>query len=102
MTDRHDGSSIDLEKAVVRYMVERRITRRYLLERIALVGSAAALAPIIAACTSSAASPSAAPSSAASSRIGGVTVGRRLRRPRSHRPRPSSTSSTGPTTWPTT
>ena len=67
MTDRYDGSSIDLEKAVVRYMIERRITRRYLLERIAAVGSAAALAPVIAACTSSAASPSPAPSSAAPS-----------------------------------
>ena len=67
MTDRYDGSSIDLEKAVVRYMVERRITRRYLLERIAAVGSAAALALVIAACTSSAASPSPAPSSAAPS-----------------------------------
>jgi spermidine/putrescine transport system substrate-binding protein len=67
MTDRYDGSSIDLEKALVRYMVERRMTRRYLLERIAAVGSAAALAPVIAACTSSAASPSAAPSSAAPS-----------------------------------
>ena len=53
MTDRHDGSSIDLEKELVRYMVEHRISRRYLLERIALVGGAAALAPIIAACTSS-------------------------------------------------
>ena len=67
MTDRYDGSSIDLEKALARYMVERRITRRYLLERIAAVGSAAALAPVIAACTSSAASPSPAPSSAAPS-----------------------------------
>ena len=37
MTDRHDGSSIDLEKELVRYMVEHRISRRYLLERIALV-----------------------------------------------------------------
>ena len=45
MTDRHDGSSIDLEKELVRYMVENRISRRYLLERIALVGGAAALAP---------------------------------------------------------
>jgi spermidine/putrescine transport system substrate-binding protein len=32
-------------------MVERRLTRREVLERIALMGSAAALAPIIAACT---------------------------------------------------
>jgi spermidine/putrescine transport system substrate-binding protein len=70
MTDRHDGSSIDLEKELVRYMVERRISRRYLLERIAAVGSAAALAPVIAACTTgggtSAAPSSAAPSAAAS------------------------------------
>ena len=51
MEPRHDGSSIDLEKELVRYMVERRITRRELLERIALVGGAAALAPVIAACT---------------------------------------------------
>ena len=67
MEPRYDGSTIDLEKALVRYMVERRITRRELLERIALVGGAAALAPVIAACTSSgAASPSAAPSVAPS------------------------------------
>ena len=54
MNDRYDGSSIDLEKALVRYMVERRISRRDLLERIAKVGTAAALAPVIAACTSGA------------------------------------------------
>ena len=67
MEPRHDGSTIDLEKALVRYMVERRVTRRELLERIALVGGAAALAPVIAACTSGgAASPSAAPSVAPS------------------------------------
>ena len=60
MSHRYDGSSIDLEKALTRYMVERRISRRDLLERIAKVGSAAALAPVIAACTSGAsASPSA-------------------------------------------
>jgi spermidine/putrescine transport system substrate-binding protein len=51
MNDRYDGSSIDLEKALFRYMVERRISRRDLLERIARVGSAAALAPVIAACS---------------------------------------------------
>jgi len=67
MTDRHDGSSIDLEKELVRYMVENRISRRYLLERIALVGGAAALAPVIAACTSSGGNATAAPSSAAPS-----------------------------------
>ncbi len=69
MSDRYDGSSIDLEKALVRYMVERRITRRQLLERIALVGAAAALAPIVAACTTvttSSGGPSASASAPAS------------------------------------
>ncbi len=56
MTDRHDGSSIDLEKQLVRYMVERRLTRRDMLELIAKVGAAAALAPVIAACSSAAGS----------------------------------------------
>jgi spermidine/putrescine transport system substrate-binding protein len=65
MSDRHDGSSIDLEKALFRYMVERRITRREVLERIAQVGSVAALAPIVAACTGGGAA-SAAPSVGAS------------------------------------
>lgn len=51
MSDRYDGSSIDLEKALFRYMVEQRISRREVLERIAKVGSVAALAPIVAACT---------------------------------------------------
>lgn len=83
MTDRHDGSSIDLERALVRYMVERRISRRELLDRIAKVGSAAALAPIIAACTSAGGaspSPTAASSGGASS--------------------PSAAPSTGPTPVP--
>ena len=69
MTERYDGSTIDLEQALVRYMVEHRLSRRDLLERIARVGAAAALAPIIAACTGGGASPSpsvaAAPSSGA-------------------------------------
>jgi spermidine/putrescine-binding protein len=62
MTKRYDGSSIDLEKNLVRYMVEHQLTRRVLLERIAKVGVVTALAPIVAACTGSAAtaSPSAA------------------------------------------
>jgi spermidine/putrescine transport system substrate-binding protein len=57
MSDRHDGSSIDLERALVRYMLERRISRRQLLERIARIGPAAALAPVIAACTGNAGPP---------------------------------------------
>jgi len=65
MSDRHDGSTIDLEKALVRYMVERKLSRRELLERIAAVGSAAALAPIIAACSTAGATPSPAASASA-------------------------------------
>ncbi len=64
MTERHDGSSIDLERALVRYMVEQRVSRRILLERISKFGAAAALAPVIAACTGGSAS--SAPSAAAS------------------------------------
>jgi spermidine/putrescine transport system substrate-binding protein len=62
MTHPYDGSSIDLERELVRYMAERRVTRRELLQRIAAVGATAALAPVIAACTGSGASisPSAA------------------------------------------
>ena len=63
MTQRPDEREVDIEQALVRYMVERRITRRMLLEQIGKVGAFAALAPIIAACTSAAAS--AAPSQAA-------------------------------------
>ena len=73
MNHRHDGSSIDLERELVRYMVERRVSRRQLLEMMGAVGVTAALAPVVAACTSaggtspspSAAAPTAAPSSAA-------------------------------------
>jgi len=66
MTERHDRPTVDIEEVLVRYMVEQRLSRRDLLERIAKVGAYAALAPIIAACTGSGASaaPSAAPSSA--------------------------------------
>ena len=62
MTHRYDGSSIDIEKELVRYMVEHKLTRRTLLERIAKVGAVTALAPIVAACTGggATASPSAA------------------------------------------
>jgi spermidine/putrescine-binding protein len=62
MTHRYDGSSIDIEKQLVRYMIEHRLTRRMLLERIAKVGAVTALAPIVAACTGggATASPSAA------------------------------------------
>lgn len=65
MTHRRDGSSIDLERELVRYMVQQRLTRRELLERIGKVGAAVALAPVIAACTVGGAS--SAPSASASS-----------------------------------
>ena len=77
MTNRYDGSSIDLERALTRYLVERRISRRELLERIARVGSAAALAPVIAACTSAS-----APSAAATAGRLGRTASRRPARRR--------------------
>ena len=67
MTHRYDGSSIDIEKQLVRYMVRNRISRRVLLGRMAKYGSAVALAPVIAACASGGASPSARPSVAAPS-----------------------------------
>ena len=50
MNDRPDRSGIDLERELVRYMAEHRITRRMLLEQVAKVGAFAAFAPIIAAC----------------------------------------------------
>src|SRR5512147_770550 len=56
MTDRHDGPTVDLERELVRYLAEHRISRRVLLERIGALGAAAALAPVIAACSGSAAS----------------------------------------------
>ncbi len=58
MSDRYDGSQPDLERELARYLAERRLTRRTLLELIANVGAVAALAPIVAACTGAAASAS--------------------------------------------
>ena len=65
MNDQRDPREIDLERELVRYMAENRITRRMLLERIAKAGAFVALAPIIAACSGGAAS--ASPSKAAAS-----------------------------------
>jgi spermidine/putrescine transport system substrate-binding protein len=63
----YDGSSIDLEEALIRYMVVNKVSRRQLLEAIAKVGPVAALAPVLAACASAASpSPSPGPSSAGS------------------------------------
>ena len=66
MTHRYDGSSIDLERELTRYLLRERITRRTMLERIGKFGAAAALAPVIAACTSSGASTPSAAASVAS------------------------------------
>jgi spermidine/putrescine transport system substrate-binding protein len=65
MSDRHDGSNLDLERELVRYLAERRISRRVLLEGIGALGAAAALAPVIAACSGGTATP--APSVAGAS-----------------------------------
>jgi spermidine/putrescine transport system substrate-binding protein len=65
MSNDHDGSSLDLERILVRYLAEERLTRRQLLHRISVVGATAALAPIIAACGTGQASASPAASSAA-------------------------------------
>jgi spermidine/putrescine transport system substrate-binding protein len=63
----HDGSSLDLERILVSYLAEERLTRRDLLHRISVVGATVALAPIIAACGTSAASASPAGSGVAQS-----------------------------------
>jgi len=67
VNDKQDPRQADLERELYRYMLERRMTRRMLLEQIAKVGAFAALAPIIAACAGPAASASASPSAAAPS-----------------------------------
>jgi spermidine/putrescine-binding protein len=74
MTQRHDGSSIDLERELTRYLLRERISRRQLMERIGKVGAGVALAPVIAACTGGGASsaPSVAPSTAPSASQGAV------------------------------
>jgi spermidine/putrescine transport system substrate-binding protein len=67
MTARVDRSSIDLEEALIRYMVVNKVSRRQLLEAVAKVGPVAALTPVLAACAAAASpSPSLAPSSGAS------------------------------------
>jgi spermidine/putrescine-binding protein len=76
MSHEHDGSSIDLERALDRYMREHHLSRRRLLERIAAIGATAALAPIIAACSTPAGSAAPAPSqSAAGASAGAPSTG---------------------------
>lgn len=79
MTNDGNRPSIDIERELVRVMAERRITRRQLLEAMAAVGATAALAPIVAACSTGAtASPSASaaasPTSAASQAAASATA----------------------------
>jgi hypothetical protein len=52
MTEPREESGTDVEQALAAYLAAQRMTRRQLLERIAAVGAAAALAPVIAACAS--------------------------------------------------
>ena len=54
MTRIDDVPQVDFERALARYLGEHHMTRRQLLERMAVVGAATALAPIIAACAGSA------------------------------------------------
>lgn len=65
MSKDHDGSNLDLERILVRYLAEERLTRRQLLHRISVVGATVALAPIIAACGTSEASATPVASTAA-------------------------------------
>lgn len=58
MTEPREESSTDLEQALAAYLAAQRMTRRQLLERIAAVGAAAALAPVIAACVAGPEDPS--------------------------------------------
>ena len=67
MNDRYDGSTVDLERELVRVLAERRMSRRSVLEAMAKLGPIAAIAPILAACSSSTASASPSASSAAPS-----------------------------------
>ncbi len=64
MTPEPIDPAIDIERELERYLIEQRMTRRELLARVAAVGAAVALAPIVAACTR-AAGASASPSAAA-------------------------------------
>jgi spermidine/putrescine-binding protein len=69
VNDKQEPREVDLERELYRYMLERRMTRRMLLEQIAKVGAFAALAPIIAACAGPAASASASASGAGPSDV---------------------------------
>ena len=57
-----DPTDAIIERELERYLVERRMTRRQLLEAVTALGAAVALAPIVAACQNAGLAPSAAPS----------------------------------------
>jgi spermidine/putrescine transport system substrate-binding protein len=65
MNDRMDPAA-SAEEELVRYLVDRRMTRREMLKRVSALGAAVALAPVVAACGAAGTSlaPSAAPSAA--------------------------------------
>jgi spermidine/putrescine-binding protein len=88
VSDRYDGSSIDLERELIRVMAENRLTRRQLLERMGALGVVAALAPVVAACGGTP-SPSASSGVALASSTPGAT------------PVPSGTSQPSATPLPT-
>ena len=87
MTERSGDTKIDLERALAAWLAERRMSRRDMLEQIARVGAAVALAPVVAACAA-AAGPSAAPPSASTP-------------PASAGPTPTPTATPAPTPLPT-
>ena len=56
-----DPTDAIIERELERYLVERRMTRRQLLEAVTALGAAVALAPIVAACQNAGLAPSTAP-----------------------------------------
>jgi len=77
MSHDYEGPDDELNRKLTAYLIERQMTRRELLERIAAVGAVAALTPVLAACGismgSAAASPSAAPPTARPSDLPSAT-----------------------------
>jgi spermidine/putrescine transport system substrate-binding protein len=68
MSDRLDPAST-AEEELIRYLIDRRMTRREMLKRVGALGAAVALTPVVAACTAASGpstAPSVAPSEAAS------------------------------------
>src|SRR3954454_3032201 len=62
MSDRPDPTAF-AEEELVRYLADRRMTRREMLKRVSALGAAVALAPVVAACNAAASiAPSSAPS----------------------------------------